>query len=393
MKRIVIIGAGASGLACASTLIKEKVVAEIYIIDKNKEIGKKLHVTGNGRCNLSNANINKTAYHGDIDAFFEVAQNFNVLSYFEELGLVCRQIDDLYYPYSLQAKSVSNIFHYHLNKRVTLWLDQEVISIEQSEESYLIKTTKQSITADYVVLATGGKAGWNTAKAGYDLLKQLKISYQPLFPSLVQIETENAFSSLKGTRVKATISLVKKAEIVRKETGEVLFTEDGLSGIAVFQLTSQFSSNDFTDYTVILDMFPDFTIQQLSNLLKRQLKIFKNNQLSIALLGLLPHILCNEVKKMIGCEEINYTNCTTIANQLKNLTFAVKATRGFSFAQVTKGGVSKLDVNPNLSLKKYPTIFVCGELLNIDGDCGGFNLHFAFASGDFVAKKIIAENR
>jgi len=393
MKRIVIIGAGASGLACASTLIKEKVVAEIYIIDKNKEIGKKLHVTGNGRCNLSNANINKTAYHGDIDAFFEIAQNFNVLSYFEELGLVCRQIDDLYYPYSLQAKSVSNIFHYHLNKKATLWLDQEVISIEQSEESYLIKTTKQSITADYVVLATGGKAGWNTAKAGYELLKQLKISYLPLFPSLVQIETENAFSSLKGTRVKATISLVKKAEIVRKETGEVLFTEDGLSGIAVFQLTSQFSSNDFTDYTVILDMFPDFTIQQLSNMLKRQLKIFENNQLSIALLGLLPHILCNEVKKMIGCEEINYTNCTTIANQLKNLTFAVKATRGFSFAQVTKGGVSKLDVNPNLSFKKYPTIFVCGELLNIDGDCGGFNLHFAFASGDFVAKKIIAENR
>jgi len=392
MKRIVIIGAGASGLACASTLIKGKVVAEIYIIDKNKEIGKKLNVTGNGRCNLSNVNINQTAYHGDIDAFFEIAQNFNVLSYFEELGLVCRQIDDLYYPYSLQAKSVSNIFHYHLNKRVTLCLDQEVISIEQSRESYLIKTTKQSITADYIVLATGGKAGWNTSKAGYDLLKQLKINYQPLFPSLVQIEIENAFSSLKGTRVKATISLVKKAEIVRKETGEVLFTDDGLSGIAVFQLTSEFSSNDFTNYTVILDMFPDFTIQQLSNRLKQQLKIFKNKQLSIALSGLLPHILCNEVKKMIGCEEINYTNCTTIANQLKNLTFAVKATRGFSFAQVTKGGVSKLDVNPNLSLKKYPTIFVCGELLNIDGDCGGFNLHFAFASGDFVAKKIIAEN-
>jgi flavoprotein, HI0933 family len=396
MKHIVIIGAGASGCLCAIELAKKNKDIKIHLIEKNNRIAKKILATGNGRCNLSNLKVEPCFYHGDIDDFYPSIVGFDVIEYFSSLGLLTRNIDSLIYPYSFQAKSVVNIFEKHLRKyqNIEIYLEHEVIKVEAINNKSLkvISNKNLEITADYLVIATGGLASIREQKAGYTLVEQLGYQIENLSPSLVQIRTNPYYKDLKGVKIKAKVSLFRFNKLIRSELGEVLLTDYGISGICILQLSSEIEYSKIHDYTIHIDLFNDLSVNQLTKLLKNNINLLKTKKTANILEGLLPLELANKIPSIFNIKIIDFDSCHGLSNNLKNWIFKVDGTMGFLQAQVTKGGIKGYDVNENFALKQsFDVVYACGEVLNIDGDCGGYNLHFAFSSGYRVAKAILGK--
>lgn len=368
MDTIIIVGAGASGLACASTLDQLVKDARIMILEQSNKSARKILASGNGRCNLSNLDMNIKYYNTSHPTVEKIIHNFDPIHFFETRGMLVKKEGTLLYPYSNQSHTVKQTLLDSLH-HVTLIEKCSVEKIIKEKDQYILHTNKGKFHATYVVIANGSCASKLSGENNEILLKQLHLSIQPLKPSLVALKTKPVYKKLKGIRVKANVSLYDGNHKVETRMGEVLFSDYGLSGICIMQL-SRFYHN-CKNPKIKIDLLPMYSKKEVEQLLQSRKETYGSYYLE----GIFPLKLANVLASL---KELD----------LKELTFDVIDTLDFSKAQVMSGGLDLDEVNEDLECLKYPNLYVVGEALDVDGDCGGYNLHFAFGSGYHVANAI-----
>lgn len=399
MNNIAIIGAGASGLACAIMLKTKIPTLDITIYELNDRVGKKISVTGNGRCNISNSNASQNNYHGDSLLAQKLLNDFDFekqTEFFNKLGvIITKENDGKAYPLSYQASSVVDALRFSVEElNIKLKLSCPVSSIEKDKNSGFIVTSKaERKKFSAVVVATGGKAGGKIASdSGYILLKKLGHKIENIFPAIVQIKTEtDLVKQLKGIKINGNIT-IKTKQNIRTEYGEILFCDYGLSGPPVLQVSRL---ANFDNPIVSLDLLPSMEEKILISELKSRIALHPNRPVSELFTGFLNkrlgQIVCKSCNISINQPSSNITNenIIAIAKKIKDFSLKVKGTTGFDNAQVTAGGAQTTQFFDNLMSKKAKGLFATGEVLNVDGDCGGYNLAFAWASANTAANSVI----
>lgn len=383
MKKIIIIGAGASGVYL-SILLKKKLGSkcEVIVLEQNQSSLKKLLATGNGRCNLSNKDMKIYYFQSDCDEYVEtIISSFDMQKEMNELGLYALYQGNLLYPKSEQAVSVKNVLMEQAeNLGVIFFYDQNVERIEV-QDKYLIHTSSQFYRSDYVIFAMGSEAGKlsGTGRERYKMLERLKLNVTKPTPSLVQFTTSPVMKQFKGVRVKGTFSLLDNGKCIHQEKGELLFTDYGVSGIAVMQLSSFYEENKKLELAI--DFFDETDEVELQEYIEHRLKNDYN------------HFYDGLINQKISTylEKLNLQSSQEIVKTLKDFRLQVTGIKSYETAQVMKGGLSLLEVDQNLQIQKYPRMYAVGEILNVAGMCGGYNLHFAFSSANTVARAIERE--
>lgn len=382
MKRIIIVGAGASGVYLSILLKKNINDICVTVLEQNQTSLKKLLATGNGRCNLSNKNISIQSYFSDrLDIVESIIHDFSMPLQMNEIGLYTLYHNHLLYPKSEQASSVKDVFMNEAKRYGVQFLyEQQVYQIEK-KDTYHIYTNQDIFQADFVILAMGSEAGKlsGTYPQRYDILKKLNLKVLPSRPSLVQMNTKPALKELKGVRIKGTFRLLKGKECVHQEKGELLFTDYGVSGIAIMQLSAYMEPN--TQYKLNIDFFDELDEKQLREYIELRQRKGYNHFYD----GLLNH------KLSVYFEKKNVHDVQKMIMLLKRFELEITGLRSYETAQVMKGGLSLEEVNDLLEIKKYPHMYAMGEILNVDGLCGGYNLHFALSSAYRVFQAIERE--
>ena len=377
--KVVIIGAGASGVYLSILLKKKMKECDVVVLEQNASPLKKLLATGNGRCNLSHRHISVDCYDSDNQSIVkDIVSSFDMINEMKELGLMCHYQGDLVYPRSEQALSVKRVLINHANELgVQFIYEQEVLEVS-STYPYHIKTKDHVYNANYVVYAMGSEAGKlsGTHSSRYDILKKLGLKVIPSFPSLVQMETRPTFKQWKGVRVKGTFSLLENGKCIHTEKGELLFTEYGVSGIAVMQLSAFYQKGH--QYEISIDFLDDMTHDELYQFILQQERMGYD------------HIYDGMIHSKIAhyIERLKDKRNENIVHLLKDLRLEVKGLRSYENAQVMKGGLTLKEIDSSLAIQKYPHMYAMGEILNVAGLCGGYNLHFAFGSAYRVAQSI-----
>lgn len=370
--KLTILGGGASGLMLASVLKTLKANVDIEILERYEHVGKKILMTGNGKCNLSNINITKEAYNNELG--YNIASNFDAVAYFSSLGLLTVADDQgRVYPFSNVANSVLDVLRDSI-EGVSIQNGCNVIRILKNGEKYKLTTDKAKVfETDMLVLATGGKTSYKDSN-GYILSSMLSHRVSTLRPTLTSLKVMENLASIENLRCKVKASLFANNKVIYEDSGEVLFKKDGLSGIVIFQLSSIMARNPLNRYSVELDLMPSHTKEEIVEFISKH----------PSLIGLFPKMIMQYILKKANS---NYPE--VIANTIKHLRFNVLENMDFKNAQVTAGGVLTSEVDENLASKFNNNLYIIGELLDVDGICGGYNLHFAFASAYKVALDII----
>lgn len=398
---IVVVGAGAAGLMAACAAAKEQKAqgrpVNLLVLEGNPKPGRKLLATGNGRCNLTNLDAGPAHYHGDAALaapLLEAWPPARVLGAFEEMGLLCRADGEgRVYPRNLQAAAVLQaLVESCAQLGVSLRCGKGVSAIHREGEGFLLELAGgESLAAGRCILACGGKASpkhsWEGG--GYDLARQLGHTVTPLRPSLTTLQSpKKSLRSLKGMRVKARASLLAHGRPVYQESGEVLFGAGGLSGICVFNLSAHLGGQPLEGGEVSLDLFQEMSYQDVLAYLEAQVKAHPRRQGWELFAGALNLRVGEELMKELSLpREAMFADLTRqqlrkAASLSKDWRFPIAGTGDWASAQVTAGGVPLREVDcGTLESKKAPGLYLAGELLNLDGDCGGYNLHWAWATG------------
>lgn len=383
--RILIIGGGAAGMMAALTA-SENPNHQVILAERQSRLGRKLLATGNGRCNLTNRNMGKEHYHGEQRNFCNYALNyFNVdmtLEYFRTLGLLTvTEPSGRVYPYSDSANSVLDVMRLplELRKNVSILTGMEILSLEKWKGCFVAKTAEEELQADRVILCAGGLAGSKLGgtEMGYKLLCSMGHSRTKLFPSLVQLKTDSTFvKSLKGVRAEALVRYGKACA-----RGELQFTDYGVSGPVIFELSRAALGGELR-----IDLLPDYSSEELLELLECRKKTLPELKAEDLLTGLLHNRLGRTLLRACGlsleqsCEGIR--DLTMVVKMCKSFILAVTGTMGMEQAQVTAGGIRTEEFDPTtMESKLCPGLYAAGEVLDIDGDCGGYNLQWAWSSG------------
>lgn len=395
---LAVVGGGASGLAAAFCAAKaaQSSKKSIVVLEKNARVGKKLLVTGNGRCNITNRNAGDLShFHGDEKAR-DILNRFppeRVLEAFQNMGLLCRELDGgRMYPYSLQASSVLNTLRRGLDScGVESVCDFPVQSVQKKKDGFVLSSEKEKLLAKTVILAAGGAACPKSGSDGdgFALAKSLGHTVRPVFPSLVLVKTDPArVRPLKGVRCPCRAAFSVGGKQVRAATGEVQFADGALSGICIFELSRCVGEwKNLQNAEISLDLFPDYSKDALRRLFFTALNGTGPISAYELLEGFLPKAVAIELSKFVlgsashllrGRSE---KDLEQLAAAAKDFRFPVRGTFSWDRAQVTAGGVPLSELKDRLESKKCPGLYLCGELLDVDGDCGGFNLHWAWASG------------
>lgn len=387
-----ILGGGASGLACAIRLKTRSPKMQVTIFEKLSIVGKKILATGNGRCNLSNFIIDESFYSGDKDIVHTVIKDFSAvdcLRFFGGLGLKIRNEENRLYPYSMHSESVRGILEREaLRLGVKIVNNYKVESVAKEKYGFKINN---DISCKYCVLALGGKAApmHGTDGDGYKLLKGLGIRYEHISPALVQIKVQEAFvKSLAGIRVSGMLFLRPEDDSddkpIKYQEGEILFTDYGLSGIPAMQISGDVArmTLDGEKPKLSICLTPNLGLSDVNEYLSNQVERYGNVCPEI-LYGLVHEKLAKVIYDLSD-GDINRIALNTIAMPLTAV-----GTNSYRNAQVTRGGVGAEQLcKDSLESKAVSGVYICGELLNADGLCGGYNLHFAWGSGIKVADEI-----
>lgn len=409
---LIIIGGGASGLMAA--INAKDLGIDVAIIEGTDRIGKKILATGNGRCNISNRGIKEPFinYHSENDGFFkEVLSSLSVEeteNIFLSLGLpiVERQNKKLY-PRSLQASSVVDLFRLALQDRnIKLYTDCKIKSIHKKEK-FILSTNNEEFklfTAKKVLICTGGKSAVKTGSDGsmYNIVKSLNHKMTNTMPGIVQLKLDNPYlKALTGVKFDGYASLIVDGKEIKKEFGEVLFTDYGISGPPIFTLSSYASRYLFEKKKVEIsvDLMSNFSKDDLVDFIEGHLAVLSHRPLIDAFIGVINKKIIPSLLKSSGikdlhipCYELDWKEKSQIIKNLKDWSFLCVDTNGFNNAQVTIGGIDTTDVDSKtLESKLVEGLYFAGEILDVDGDCGGFNLQWAWSSG-YVAANSIAKN-
>lgn len=389
---VVIIGGGAAGLTAALALNKKTIVLE-----RGERVGRKLSATGNGQGNVGNLDINESRYFtfGERRLISSCMQKFpqtEILAFFEKLGFMfCADERGRLYPASKQASSITDLIRYRLekdqNKRIIT--GAFVTDITKNGEYFIVTAVsdgeKRLFSAKNVILSAGGKAAKNFGSDGngYLLARKFGHAVTNLFPSLVQLKTQTGdIKTLKGQRVGAVVTAYCDNKQIAREKGDVIFTDYGVSGDAVFRISAFVCDKIEQNITLSLDLMPDCGTEKLVSVLCER-TANKAIPAGEILCGILPNTLGRAVIKRTGNQ-----NPVAVAQTIKNFTLKVTGTAGFDYAQVTKGGIRLSEVSADMQSKKCPGLYFAGEILDVDGQCGGYNLQWAFSSALTAAESI-----
>lgn len=391
MKTLAILGAGASGLAAAMTALRaSRRGIRVVLVERLPRAGKKILSTGNGRCNFTNTDITPAHYHGDRNFAAEVLAGFgttDALEFFESIGVPAYFEDGRVYPRSESAAGMLDALRFAAED-AELVTDFSANLLAPRHGSWeLLAKDGRSVRADAVIVAAGGKAAPSLGSdgSGLDLMRSLGYEITPLEPSLVQLRVKNpSTAALKGIRVRAGVTALCKGETLHSESGEILFTEYGLSGIPIFQTTARKPCD-----TIVLDLLPEKSKGDTLYDLKRRKDIFFTHTLEDFFAGMLNKRLGNFVARAAEFEKMSYpvsrldeASLERIADALKSFRFEISGRMGWDNAQVTAGGVRCEQFDPHtLESKRHRGLYAAGEILNVHGDCGGYNLHWAWATG------------
>ena len=400
--KVLIIGGGASGMMAALSAL-ENPNNTVTLLERQSRVGKKLLATGNGRCNLTNRNIRLSHYHGEQPEFARFAlESFYVgrtLAFFERLGLLTVTEDSgKVYPLSDQASSVLDVLRFALEAQgANIVTSCDVIEVKHKARGYeALSATGETYFGDKLIIACGGAAGKKLggSKSGYHLLEQLGHSTTALFPSLTQIKTDPAYvKALKGVRADAHVRLRKDDETLQDSFGEVQFTDFGLSGPEAFTL-SRMAATGGEGQELALDFFREYGDSVLLDMLQEKREKLPELAAEDLFAGMLQSRLGRMIVKRAGLKsqtklkELTDEQLLACVKTGKWFTLEVTGVMGFDSAQVTAGGARTREFDARtLESTKNPGLFVCGEVLDVDGDCGGFNLQWAWSSG-FLAGKL-----
>lgn len=403
---IAVVGGGASGMMAAVEAARAG--ARVVLLEAQQRAGRKLLASGNGRCNLTNRLLTAQNYHGDNEKAAHVWERCPpelIIREFRRFGLLCRELEEgRVYPYSLQASTVQKLLLRLLeNLGVALRCGFFVENITREKKGFVIAAPSESLRAQRVIIASGGKAApqLGGGESGYELVRALGHTVTPLFPALVQLAVPRSrVKALKGARALVAASLLVDGRVRKTVRGEVLFAEAALSGICIFELSRVYgalSEQEQKNACVRLDFMPDYEIGDIKQLLKGTREAAFHG--ADAAEGLLNRLIAQELahrvlpKQYRTEQELNPRQLSQLAAAVKQFDFPVTGTLGWEHAQVTAGGVPLAEIDENtMESRLCPGVYFAGEILNIDGDCGGFNLHWAWSTG-IIAGKAAAQRR
>ena len=387
-----IIGGGASGMA-AALAAAENPNAQVLLLERQARLGKKLLATGNGRCNLSNLHANARGYHGNDADFARYAiSQFDpreTLAWFKEMGLFTVAEDSgRVYPYSDQANSVVDSLRFALEKpNITVLTGCEVTKIRRSGSGFILETAEESISCDKVIVACGGLAGTKLggSMAGYKLLSKLGHHSTRLRPALVQLKSSwGGVVGLKGVRANCRAEILHDGELFAASHGELQFTEYGISGPVIFEISRDVCQGKGL-WLCRLDFLPDMEEQELLAELQRRRET--NLPAEELLTGILHNRLGRVLTKAAGIgncliKQLEDVELLAVCRSVKAFELELTEPLGMDSAQVTAGGIVTEEFDAaTMESRLIPGLYACGEILDIDGDCGGYNLQWAWSSG------------
>ena len=394
---VIVIGGGASGLV--SAIKAQEAGARVTILEKNNKCGKKLLATGNGRCNYWNENQTIEKYHSnDLNIFKEIyeAKKNQVEDFFENLGIVPKVINGYYYPYTMQASSILNALLVKAkNLGINIIVNTKVLEIKK-DTVFQVITEDKVYVCDKVILAVGSKAAVSDEDI-YKIVTDLGHSLTLITPSLVQvIGRDKYYKEWAGVRAEAKLTLLEDGVEVKKEMGEVQFTDYGISGICVFNLSGIIARGLSLkkEEVVILNLVPWFlgSKEEFEGWLDKKIKEMKDYKIKDVLEGFLNYKLGKVILNLAKIEEdtlANKVDIKKLADLLENFKFKAVDTKGFLKAQVCAGGVPLSEINPKtMESKIVKGLYLTGEVLDVDGDCGGYNLGFAWMSAMIAGENI-----
>ena len=402
-RKIAVIGGGPAGMMAAVQAAKAGAAVELF--EKNDRVGKKLLSTGNGKCNFTNKKMTKDAYYGSAVSFYDKLYDLFGLSetidFFSQNGMLIHDKQGYLYPLSNQASTVLDIMRYTLERyNITVHTGSAVKALHREEKSGTFQVITENASKeeqkvkyyDALILACGGKAAPKTGSDGngFSLAKGFGHHITEIVPALVQLRCREDFlKSVAGVRTDAMLTLYIEGKPVKQERGELQLTDYGISGIPVFQFSREaaYALLHKKEVTVGIDFLPDYEKEAYAHFFKNRLHTLKNQTLEQFLTGIANKKINQLIIRLSGCKpqdevrKLSEEKCKEIAALYRNLTLCVYKTNGFEQAQVTAGGIPAKELTDYLESKYVPNLYFAGEMIDMDGLCGGYNLQWAWTSG------------
>lgn len=397
MKKVIVVGGGFSGLIAAIHAKNNN--NQVMILERNNSCGKKILVTGNGKCNYHNIDQDISHYHtnssSELDKIINDTNINTMLNFYKSIGIYPKIKNGYYYPYSNQAITVQNcLIRECINKDIEIKTNSYVKDIIFNNNSFIVKTEENDYQADSLIIATGSNAYHKLGSDGngYSLLKNLNHKIIKVLPALTQLKVSENIKDLSGVRSDVEISLIENNNYIKSELGEVLFTDYGISGICSMQLSSFIARGlDIkNEEKVIINFIPSIAKNKddFISFTERESSLFNNRQVSEILDSFLNYKVSNFILKRCHIDnnknwnQLNDIEKDNIINSLISFELNIIDTNSFDNAQVCSGGVSLNEININtMESKIIPGLYIVGELLDVDGDCGGYNITFASITG------------
>ncbi len=388
MSKIVIIGGGVSGVI--SAIYAKKNGNDVIILERNNDILKKLLITGSGRCNYFNDDQDVNHYHSDsMDIVKKIITKENInelLKFYDDIGIIPKIKNGYYYPYSNQAINVKDMFNAKLNSIGVKVICNYLVNDINYDGKFIIN---DEIICDKLIISTGSKAYPKTGSdgMGYKFLKDLGHNITKINPALTGIVSNNKYlKELTGVRCEAKVSLYENNLLLKEDSGELQLTDYGLSGICTFNISYLVNKNDNDKY-VLVNFIPFIkTKEEFISYIKE--KNNKNKNIYELLEGILNKKVINVILKTSNInynsklDELTTKQLDTLSKNVVTYRFDIIGTNSFDKAQVCTGGLILSEINyKNMMSRKINNLYITGELLDVDGDCGGYNLTFAFISG------------
>ena len=395
MKTITVIGGGASGLVAA--IYAKTSATQVILLERNSDCGKKILATGNGRCNYWNSDQDLKHYNSSnkylLENIITDENKEEIMNFFNRIGIIPKIKNGYYYPYSNQAVSIKNALITEARRLgVQIYNDTYIDSIRRENNKFIINYNKKTIISDSVIVATGSKAAPKTGSDGngYDLVKKFSHSVIEVLPALVQLRGEEKyFKDWSGIRSDVKISLYSNDDFIKKEEGEIQLTDYGISGICTFNLSRFVSRNLYENKNnyVIINFLPFLEENKISFFEERN-ELIKGRTLLEFLEGLLNNKLVKVLLNIINInsdrkwQDLKYEEKEKLVEIITNFKLEITGTNSFEQAQVCSGGVPLSEIKIKTMESIYQeNLYIVGELLDVDGDCGGYNLSFAWISG------------
>lgn len=396
--KIAVVGAGASGMVAAITAAKYG--AEVTLFEKNERVGKKILATGNGKCNFGNLEFSMDQYYCEdkdkLQKMFGVFSTWDAVTFFENMGLMVKEKNGYLYPYSEQASSVLDILRMELDReKVTLITETEILSAEHVNEEnvFLLKDAKgNSYSFEKLIIACGSCASLKKGDgmSGYELAEKLGHKVKDVVPGLVQLKSDEAFiKALSGVRCQAKISLLIDGEKVDEEKGELQFTDYGISGILVLQLSRQasYALKEGKDVSVLVDFYPDQDDKAFTYMSRLRYDVLMDKTVENYLTGTLNKKVNMVMLKQAGLkpdsktEDVGYKKIWEIVKKSRAFPIHISGVNSMENAQICAGGVAFDQISTELESEIVKGLYFAGEIIDVDGKCGGYNLQWAWTSG------------